>query len=151
MLLSTDTNTLPKPISTPSKFSMQQDGSTEMPKRQKAKPATTKPIEKPVKKVSIKNRQQLENEAKNKAIWPELKPWEKVRKARHDERKARGLTYDNWRRNNSARSETPNASNTLTERTDKVGRVARDNRRGGQIKSKVADGATYSSHEVNRY
>jgi hypothetical protein len=52
----------------------------------------------------------------NRDNYPALSPWETSRKKRHSARIARGLTYENWRKNNSARAknEEPSVSNTVT-------------------------------------
>lgn len=91
-----------------------------MSKGKKARPQTTpgNVILIDGKRSSVLRREAQDiREQKNRANYPLLKPWEASRKARHAERIARGLTYDNWRKNNSARSkdaEEPSVSNTVT-------------------------------------
>ena len=120
-----------------------------MSKHQKAKPASVKPTT-PTISIAKQRRiaEQAAAEKRNAAVG--VTHWQITKDIRVLKRRAEGR-HHLWAANKALKNSQPNASNTLTERTDKVGRVARDNRRGGQIKSKVADGATYSSHEVNRY
>jgi hypothetical protein len=104
-----------------------------MPKRPKPKMKTTTTNERTVsvaKQARIIKQLEQTNDNKTRLRQGGIKPWDVIKQARHDRRKARGLTYDNWRKKNSARYDdnAPTASNTLTEPV-----------RGGRYKVKERD------------
>lgn len=89
-----------------------------MPKRQKAKVRTTPIGEKaksPAKLARIAKQQLQENYNRN--IQYGETAWQTAKNTRHVMRKLQGKTYENWRRNNSARFEEskPTASNLIWE------------------------------------
>lgn len=89
-----------------------------MPKRPKAKPVSTKSLEKTVSAAKQRriDKQAAQEAANYNTVDKSFNPWNKAKHLRHASRIAQGKTYENWRRKNSARYDNskPTASNLLT-------------------------------------